>query len=316
MTRTLNKTWDSLWFSRFDPATLCLCRVVLGMNILLWLIHLFPNWDRFFAADGILSLNDADLDSTRVGRNWWCIFNWTEGLVPMMAWWWICFFCAMAFTLGLRTRIATIALLVLITSIVHRSWFVGDGHISLYRLLLFFMCFAPMGACYSLDRLIRSKQDDTADKETDDPLPLVWPIRLMQINFLFLYVLSLPEKLMSGEDWRNGQAVYYAMANDFWSRDWPMIFHQYGSLLSKITTYGTIVIEIAVPILICFKKTRLFAIAMGLCFHVVVATMIENVGFFTLSIIMGYCLFLPPELVRRWLSFGEQSEAELSETST
>ena len=127
----------------------------------------------------------------------------------------------------------------------------------------------------------------------------------------------MPVKLMDGVAWQNGQAIYFAMANDTWSRDWvPMIFHQYDCLLSKIMTYSTIALEGGIPILIWFRKTRLITIAAGVLLHVVMAVMIANATFFTLSMIIGYCLFLPPELVRRWLSFEKQPGGELAEAST
>jgi hypothetical protein len=217
----------------------------------------------------------------------------------MRVWWWAGLVGAIALSVGWQTRLATILLFVLIQSMMHRNLSVVHGQDLVFRMLLFYGLFAPFGACLSIDS--RGSPGKSAGP------PVIWPVRLMQLNFLFIYVNSVPHRLVSDEAWLNGEAVYWAMANNMWGRDWiPMIFYQHDAILSKVATYGTILTEGTVPILIWFRNTRMLAIMAGVLLHVCIAVLLANVAFFSLAMICGYCLFLPAPLVRRVLGLRLQ----------
>lgn len=103
------KWWNQLLFSRFDPLPAAACRIGIGLLLTFMFVALAPNWERFYGHDGILSLGEADLNAQRP-TDWWCLFLWTEGYVPLACWWWVGLGAAICLVSGLFTRTATIIL--------------------------------------------------------------------------------------------------------------------------------------------------------------------------------------------------------------
>ena len=91
--------WDRVWFARFDPYCAGLFRISLGSLLIVYFVANYPNWERFFAADGMLSLDLAD--PQRTGDDPVSIFHWTEGFLPAGALWWVGFLATI-----LRTQAA------------------------------------------------------------------------------------------------------------------------------------------------------------------------------------------------------------------
>jgi hypothetical protein len=55
----------------------------------------------------------------------------------------------------------------------------------------------------------------------------------------------------------------------------------------------------AFPILVWFKRTRLYAVAATAALHLGIAVRLQNVTFFTLSMVCSFWLFVPGETTRR-----------------
>lgn len=296
--KTLLKYWDSFWFSRFDPTSVALFRISLGLLIFFMFICNFFNWERFYDANGVFSLNDADLNLKRGTDNgWWSVFYWTEGKLPVRFWWWVGLISSFTFTIGFQTRLSTIILYLLQSSMIHRNLLITNGDDLVFRMVLFYSCFAPLGYSLSVDNVLRDK---FFKNKKPGELPLIWPIRAMQINVLLIYVVSLPYKLLLDFSWINGEAMYYVSACTTWGRfPFPQTFYMWDGLVSKITTYGTVFVEGTFPILIWFSQTKLIVIALISLLHIGIAITIPNVIFFTLSMVCAFFIFVPGDLSRK-----------------
>jgi hypothetical protein len=144
---------------------------------------------------------------------------------------------------------------------------------------------------------------------------MIWAARMMQFNVALIYVISLPAKLSDDWAWLQGDALYWTMASDMWSRGWfPELGYLYGGLFSKLATYGTILIEGQFAILVWFRRTRLLAIGLVTSLHLGIAVMVPNVALFTLSMVCAFWLFMPPETTRAMLRFLRLLPAEASES--
>ncbi len=295
---SLLKKWDEFWFSRFDPISASVFRVFLGTLIVVFYIAIFPNWERFYSADGIMSLDPKTL----LFINQWSVFSWTEGVLSIKDYWWLGFFSAIAFTVGFKTRLATIILYVLQTSMNNRDWFIMNGEDHIFRMLLFYSCFAPLSFSFSLDNYFRKKDLEKKGLKENRELPFVWTVRLMQINIALIYIISLPNKLTDDIAWINGEAIYWTMANNMWSHQmFVEYFYKWDCLLSKIFTYGTIFVEGLFPILVWIRKTKLISIIVITSFQLGIAVLIPNITFFTLSMVCSFWVYMPPDVTRTLL---------------
>ena len=300
--RFIGAAWHRLWFARFDPLCMSVYRVSLGLLLIVYFIANFPNWERFYSADGILSLDTVD--PQRQNADWVTLFYWTEGYIPDMVFWVLGFIASIFFTIGFQTRICTIFLYVLIASMVHRNRMIVNGEDLTFRMVLLYSCFAPLNHVFSVDSWLRRRKAERKGLSADRPQPMIWAVRLIQINVALIYVISLPNKLYDDPDawlWE-GSAIYLAMTSNMWSRwPWPEMF--YGGFLSKLFTYGTVVVEGLFPILVWFKRPKLFAVAAIASLHLGIAVMLQNVTFFTLAMVCAFWVYVPSDSIRSGYAF-------------
>jgi hypothetical protein len=295
--RFLAEAWDRIWFRRFDPLSAGVFRIFLGTLLTVFYVAHYPTWERYYAADGMVSLTGAD--PSRSYQSWWNLFFWTEGVLPVRVFWWVGFLAAVGFTLGLMTRGCTVLLFAVQTSMSFSAPILVTGEDLTFRMLLFFGCFAPLGHCLSLDRWLRSRRRSGAAPR---PLPPVWSVRLLQVNIALIYVFSLPNKLVDDVAWRDGTAIYWTMLSGNWSRwPWPGVFAGVtGDILSALATYGTVLVEGAFPLLVWFPRTRPYVLAAATALHLGIAVFLRNVTFFTLAMVCSFWLFVPAETTRCW----------------
>jgi len=286
--RRFTEAWNRVWFSRFDPVSIGVFRILLGALITVFYLVLSPNWERFYAADGVASVNEiGNLNDP------WTVFHWTEPNLPIRVYWCIGVIAAIFFTLGWKTRLCTVVLFILECSLLNRSLPAMNGEDVVFRMLLFWGMFAPLGHRLSLDSFLKKRRGEQVEGE----LPRIWAVRGMQINFLLIYVISLPNKLVDDVAWWNGDAIYLAVVSNMWSRcPWPEMFYAVDGLLSKLFTYGTIIVEGSFPLLVWFDRPRLYAICAIASLHLGIAVMLNGVTFFTLSMVCALWSFVPAEV--------------------
>jgi hypothetical protein len=286
--------WNRFWFAGFDPFSVGLFRIALGGLLVAFFVASGPNWDRFYSAEGLLSLDI--LDPARQSADRLNVFYWTESLFPVRVWWFVGLAAAFAFMVGLGTRLATFLLYGLVASMVHRSPMVVNGEDLVFRMVLFYGCFAPLGHCLSLDSLRRSRRCGSVPERS----PSAWAVRLLQLNFALIYAISLPYKLFDDAAWTDGTAIYWAMTSNVWSR-WAFPEVLYGSPLIAALTYGTILVEGAFPMLVWFQTTRLAVIAALAVLHLGIAVFLQNVTFFSLAMVCVLWVFVPADTATEWL---------------
>jgi hypothetical protein len=289
--RALSEAWDRLWFSRFDPHAAGVFRLFLGVTLVVYYAALSPHWERYFAADGMLSLDVAAPDRAR----YFSLFYWADGVLPARAFWWVGVVAAVCFALGLLTRLSTVVLFLMHSSMMFRNGLIGLGDDIVFRLLLFLGIFAPLNRSLAIDGWLRRQPAGTEER------PAVWAVRLMQINIALVYVISVPHKLAEDE-WRDGTAIYWTLVNDAWSRwPWPQLFYgSTGELLSAAATFGTIAAQAAFPLLVWFRRPRPYVLLAVAFLHLSIGILLESVLFFSLAMVCSFWLFVPGETTRRW----------------
>jgi hypothetical protein len=196
---------------------------------------------------------------------------------------------------------------------IHRSPYVVNGEDLVLRMVLLYGIFAPLGGAWSVDAWLRSSKGSPLRSSKGSPLrsskgsrnvslqPQIWAIRMLQINFALVYMISLPYKIGQDVDWLTGDAFHWTVASDMW---WipgflPEISYAFGGAIRKALTWGTLLVEGLFPILVCIPRTKLWAIASVTSLHIGIAILVPNVTFFSLSMLCGFCLFLPPETIRQ-----------------
>lgn len=257
-----------------------------------------PNWNRFFHADGIISLHSLNLENTRVNESMG-LFYWTESIFPIELYWYLGLLVSISFTIGFYTRINTILLWVLIRSMLARNPYLANGEEMVLQMCLIYLVWTDLGAAYSVDNWMRVKRGIAIPATLSS-----WPIRMMQVNVALVYLISLPYKMAQDPGWVTGDALHWTIASDMWGPyQHPWLTLVWDGWLRKLLTFGTVFIEAFFLLAVWFGRTRLFAIAGISMLHLGIAILIPNVTYFTLSMVCCFAAFLTEDDLRDVASF-------------
>lgn len=282
--RQVTRWWDAAWFATTQPLALAAFRATFGLLWLDILLSSYPNWIRFYGADGIVPF--AWLGEPYFARPSLLAVSSAESYT--WAFYWLALTAAVAFTVGYRTRIATVVLFLAMVSMINRTPSVTHGEDLVSRQLLFFACFASLGDRWSVDAWLRSRRGLAPVRPGG-----VWPMRLMQLTLAFVYLFSMPAKPSDDVAWRDGSAIYYVMASVNWGRFPSLAPLFYSGPLSYFMSLATLVIEGTFPLLVWWPRTRAFALVSIAALQVGIAVLVNNVFNFNAVMLTGFLLFVP-----------------------
>lgn len=293
----LSLGWERAWFAPSQPAALATFRIAFGSFWTVVLLLSFPNWLRFYGRDGIVPF--AWLSDPFFARPSILSVSSAE------LWTWACYgfalAAAVAFTLGYRTRPATVALYLTVISMVNRTPTITHGEDLVSRPLLFLACFASLGERWSIDAFLRTRRGQPTRQPAE-----IWPLRLMQLTVVSVYLFSMPAKPSDDPAWIDGTAIYYVMASENWGRFPELAPLFYSGWLGPLLTWGTLAIEGLFCVLVWPSRTRPYALAALASLQLGIAVLVGHVFNFNLAMLISFLLFVPDQVLER---IGERLRA-------
>jgi hypothetical protein len=222
------------------------------------------------------------------------------------------------FTLGVCTRVTSVMTWLAGLAYIHRNPLTLFGQDTMMNLCLFYLMFAPCGATWSVDWLVRryrAGRDALAGGRRPPietaPRPLVSAnvvIRLLQVQYCIMYLSAGLSKL-KGNSWWNGTAPWYCFTNPEFS-PLHIPFFRYGLvwlcqddhrwlfeiIMSSMSVF-TIALEIGLPFLI-WTRLRPVMIIGAILLHTGIAL---NMGLVVFSLFMFTLLlaWMTPDAIRR-----------------
>jgi hypothetical protein len=193
---------------------------------------------------------------------------------------------ALALLVGWHSRAAALLAWALLASLQNRNPLLVYGGDNVLVLLLFWMLFLPVGARASLDaRAGRVPRARTALSVGSAGL-------LVQVAALHWFS-ALHKR---GAEWfPDGSALFYALHVDKWARPAALLLREHASLL-RLLTYGTLVLELGIPLLLFSpwrtSRLRLLGVASLVAFHAGIFLTMDLVLFSWISACAA-CAFLP-----------------------
>lgn len=177
------------------------------------------------------------------------------------------------FTIGYRTRLVTVLVLILVFSLQANNPYVLNGGDTLYRITLLFLVFANLGAHYSLDSWLakRRKSRRTARKQIV-PAHLVnaahnASLLLCCFQIIIVYTVSGIWKLQ-GDEWLDGTALFYALRVDSF-----MLYPAFNELLWQsslmiyIATFIALWVQTLFPLALLWRPSRIFVLVSLVFMH-------------------------------------------------
>jgi hypothetical protein len=119
---------------------------------------------------------------------------------------------------------------------------------------------------------------------------------LIQLQFSLVYVMSYAWKLRV-PTWRDGTALYFVgQLEEFHRFPVPVLFDYLGTI--KLMTWGTLAVELALGVLIWFRRLRPYVLAAGLLLHLGIEYSM-NIPLFQWIMIATMATFVEPRAYAR-----------------
>ncbi len=198
---------------------------------------------------------------------------------------------AALFSLGLFTRVAGAALLVLHAIFASHQPELTGGWCKLYPVLTLYLTLAPSGAAWSLDAW-RRRRRDPAHRPSSMFSP--WPLRLLQVHVIAMYATAGWPRLVN-QAWLRGETVLHAAADTRYGR-WDLNWHALHPVLS-LATYCALVLEPAATLLLPWRVTRRWCALALISLHMGIE-LVADVGMWGFMMIAAVCAFLPDHWFR------------------
>lgn len=168
---------------------------------------------------------------------------------------------AVMLLVGWHTRIATVLSWFLLCSLHARNEFVNNGGDDLFRALLLWSMFLPLGRRWSLDAW-RNRDETTEDETTEDEATengSVLSVATVAILLQFVYLYLTTGLGKSGPDWHvDGTAIQLALGQEFMVQPFGRWLSQYPDFL-RILTPTVFYFEVIAPLLLFvpFRRTSI-----------------------------------------------------------
>jgi uncharacterized membrane protein YphA (DoxX/SURF4 family) len=278
--------WERFWFEERSVAPLVLIRIAFGFLVLFWALSVLADATTFFGPQGVLA-EAPGRDGAWSVLDVWKTDTAATVLVVALA------VGAVFLILGLFTRAAALVVFVVFVSLGNRNPFIGNAGDGLVRALSFYVLLAPVGAAFGLDALRRGQS------LLEFPKREVWSLRLIQLQMSILYIGTVWAKLR-GTDWPDGTAVAYAFRLDDLAR-FPVPDLGASLALTHVATYGVLVVEFSLGVLVWIRKLRPWVLLAGVCLHLGIEYRMR-VGFFSWAILVTYLAWVPADVAERVLA--------------
>ncbi len=278
------RAWQSFWFQPQQMYTLGLVRIAFGVLALWWGLWLLPMRRGLLDANGVVPAQPS------IAHTWGIFAVWNSdkailiGIVALIL-------SATALLVGWHTRLAAVLVFILILSFERRNpWAFNAGDVAV-RIEALLLAVSPSGSALSLDQRRR-----TGSFWSAQTLPN-WPIRLIQVQLSLIYLTAAQAKL-SGETWLNGTAVSYVLQLDDMRRVSLPHWWVTNALAMNALTWGALLIELAIGILVWLPRFRPWVLAAGVLMHVLIDVHVQ-IGIFSYAMFVMYLAWLSPERVKR-----------------
>ncbi|MCU1451553.1 MAG: Vitamin K-dependent gamma-carboxylase [Acidimicrobiales bacterium] len=282
---SLAAAWNRFWFEPTPTSTLGVLRIAAGTVMFAWALSLAPDLSALYSRAGIVPGQPHFPYQYGLLRLW-------PGDAVVAGLYTVLLLSTLCLVLGYHTRLSAVVVWLMILSFQRRNpWLVNSGDI-LLRDIAFFLMLAPAGASLSLDRWRRAR-----DRFWEFPARAPWALRLLQVELCLMYFFTVWHKAR-GPLWDDGTAVSYALRLADVVRFQVPVAVSGNLLIANILTYGTMLTEVSLVVLVWNRKARPWVLGLGLAMHLAIGLTIM-IGFFSLAIFAAYVAWVPPDTMAR-----------------
>jgi hypothetical protein len=305
--RKLAEAWEHFFFTPQSPVPIAVFRILYGICVSATVILMHGDWLEWFGVQAWISPSMMAKVEPGPRLTLFAVMPADDRWIA--AFFWIFLGFAVLLTVGLWTRFSSVAVFLCLASIQQRNLLITHGGDAFLRVAGFFRMFAPAGAAFSLDRLIRIRRNREGSAVTPSA---PWAQRMIQFELALLYFTSFLWKL-KGHTWLHGTALYYVVHLHSIAR-FPLPEWIQRPMILQIGSWFALLLEFSLGVLIWFRPFRYPLLLLGLLFHLSLEYAL-NLPMFQWDILAAYVLFLDPAdmdrvrsvLRQQWVRHGGAS---------
>ncbi len=276
-------------------------RIVLGLTTLLWGLALLPDFETFYFEDGLLA--EPRYSSWRIGVLQW--LRQDEAAVATVA---VLIVSAAALTAGRFVKLAAPLIWFTMMSLQQDLVVMMNASDVLLRLWAFyFAVFAVLTPSRYLS--IGPRGVVTSSGGLRWPVGPAWILRVFQFQLCAIYIGTAIAKA-PGNRWHNGTAASIALGLEEFQRFWIPDFVRENVIIGSVSTWFAFGLEITLPLLLIYRRTRVLAIVLGVGLHFGFDYAMR-LGYFFPGMLIGYIAFMRPGDLLRIRSFLDRRSVAL-----
>src|SRR5438067_6261842 len=255
--KSIFRAWDTFFFAEQSPTPVALFRIIYGALVAITLLLLRPDWLTWYGTHAWVRFSTVVSLEPGTRLNLFSVMPQSDTWVNAL--FWVSLTSAILLALGFLTRFNSVLVFVCLTSIQQRNLYITHGGDTFLRLAGFFLIFAPAGAAFSVDRLIRFRHGkESATIQPRRP----WAQRMIQLQLSLMYFSAFLVKV-KGAPWLQGTAPYYVYHLDELRR-FPLPSWFFYPMMLKLASWSALVMEFSLGVLIWLKELRYVLLGLGL----------------------------------------------------
>ncbi|WP_433802069.1 HTTM domain-containing protein [Actinomycetospora sp. CA-084318] len=278
--------WERFFFTPTSTAPLAVFRIAFGLTVTAWTATQVPYLFTFYGPDGLLPEPPA------IGPWQWGLLTTNNTVIVLSVVFLATLLAGIALTVGSWPRVAAVVVLLGLMAFERRNPFVLNSGDVLLRVMAVYLVFAPSGESLSWDRWRRDREHFW-----EFPRRAPWALRMLQIQTSIIYLAAVWAKLQ-GDVWREGTALSFTLRMLDQLRAPSPDFVAQSGLLTEWLTFGTLLLELSIAVLVWHRRLRPWVLAAGVTFHLAIEVFIM-VGFFSIGMWVLYLVFLSPDWTER-----------------
>lgn len=298
--------WDNFFFAPKPVEGMAVFRIIWMTMLLLYFLFDLPNMTDFYGPHAIISLASTKTQFMFPHMNiFHMLGNSYDVLYIFMGIYGLAIVSAL---FGFYTKTSLLVVLVCLVSLHQRNiWLLSSSELLIRASTILLLC-SPCGNALSLDSFFARKEGKPLVREWAP-----WAVRLIQIQLSVVYLWTVWHKL-KGDTWFDGTALYYATRIEAMT-NFPVPVLLDSMLFIKLSTWGTLAVEVALGVLVWFKEFRRPMIIIGLIFHLGIEYMM-SIPFFEIVMMALLVNYYTPEEMRAFVLQMKESFSRQIRNST
>lgn len=293
--------WNRFWFTPSDAAALSAIRIATGVMALYWQLTYTPDLVELFGLQALISLET--LDQWQGNSLVFTYFDERLSTATLMSLHFAGTAVLLLFTLGVLTRVTSVAALIVTLSYVNRGPMLTLQMEPILAFVQFYLCLGPSGAAFSWDAWRRRRRAaERGDMALAEVHPSSWvtvATRMLQVHVTIVYVMMSLAKIGSPA-WWNGSAIWWLVARPESAGHWLTTWLAPHLSVIEAWTHAVLLFELSFPLLVWNRLTRPFVLLLSFPMWVLLG-MATGLYTFAAMMLIANLAFVPPEFVRALL---------------